>query len=91
LENKNVDQYSLKPREYHWDIALKAKEYGRIIISGGLNPENIEDAVRFVQPYGIDVSEGIEEKVGKMNPDKMRNFISRSRSIILSYHDDEES
>ena len=90
LRSKNENQINFKSREYHWDIALKAKEYGRIILSGGLNPENVEDAIRFVQPYGVDVLEGIEGKIGKKDPIKMQNFISRARSVIVSYSDDEE-
>jgi phosphoribosylanthranilate isomerase len=90
LGSKNEDQIGLRPREYHWDIALKAKEYGRIILSGELNPENVEDAIRFVQPYGIDVCVGVEMKIGKKDPTKMRDFISRARNIILLHNLDSE-
>jgi phosphoribosylanthranilate isomerase len=72
---------------FDWHIAVKAKDYGRIILSGGLTPDNIEAAVRFVQPYGVDVCSGIEAKPGKKNPDKVRDFIARAKSIPLSYHE----
>jgi phosphoribosylanthranilate isomerase len=84
LGGKSGDQTNFKPREYSWDIALKAKEYGRIILSGGLNPENIEDAVRFVQPYGVDVCSGIETILGKKDPKKMQDFIAHARSVSIS-------
>jgi len=85
LGSKSEDQIGLKPREYHWDIALKAKEYGRIILSGGLTPENVEDAIRFVKPYGIDVCEGVERETGKKSLDKMRNFIAKARGASIQY------
>jgi len=78
-------------KTFDWNLAVKAKEYGRIILSGGLTPENVEDAVRFVRPYGVDVSSGVESAPGKKNPAKVREFIMRAKSVPVSYHDDEKS
>lgn len=90
LESKSGSQVNLKPREYNWDVALKAKEYGRIILSGGLNPANVEDAIRFVQPYGVDVCSGIEITTGKKDPKKTMDFIAHARSVSLSDYTDIE-
>jgi phosphoribosylanthranilate isomerase len=85
LQNQNEETGNQLPKKYHWDAAMKAKDYGRVILSGGLNPSNIEDAVRFVQPYGVDVQAGVEIQPGKKDPYKMRDFIACARSVNLAY------
>jgi phosphoribosylanthranilate isomerase len=86
---KNSDKGSSEAKKFHWDIALKAKEYGRVILSGGINPDNVEDAVRFVKPYGIDVCSGVECETGKKDFAKMRDLIAKARNIILTENEDD--
>lgn len=62
---------------FDWEIALEAKKLGRIILSGGLTPENVKDAIELVRPYAVDVSSGIEIKPGRKDPDKVLKFIQR--------------
>jgi phosphoribosylanthranilate isomerase len=76
---------------FDWNVAIRAKEYGRIILSGGLTPENVEDAIRFVRPYGVDVNAGIESKPGKKDHTLLKEFVARAKSIPVSYRDEEES
>jgi phosphoribosylanthranilate isomerase len=85
LKNQNEESGSQLPKKYHWDVAIKAKEYRRVILSGGLTTSNIEDAVRFVQPYGVDVQTGIEKKPGQKERHKMRDFIACARGVTLMY------
>ena len=66
---------------FDWDLALQAKNYGRIIIAGGLNPDNAAQAVRHVMPYGVDVSSGVESQPGRKDPNKIRKFIDAVRSV----------
>lgn len=67
---------------FNWDIAVEAKKFGRIILAGGLTPENIERAVLWVHPYGVDVSSGVEEEKGKKDHQKMRLFIKRAKEAL---------
>jgi phosphoribosylanthranilate isomerase len=69
---------------FPWALALAAKRHGRIILSGGLRPETVAEAVRAVRPYGVDVSSGVERRPGQKDPGKVREFIAAVRHADLS-------
>lgn len=70
---------------FNWEIAVEAKRFGNIILAGGLNPENVEDAVKIVQPYGVDVASGVEgSEKGKKDYKKLRLFIEKARKASRS-------
>jgi len=68
---------------FNWDIAIYAKQFGKIILAGGLTPDNVSEAVRRVLPYGVDVSSGIESKKGKKDHKKMRLFIENVKNALI--------
>ncbi|MFQ5721333.1 MAG: N-(5'-phosphoribosyl)anthranilate isomerase [Candidatus Aminicenantales bacterium] len=59
----------------NWTLIQEAKKYGRIILAGGLTPENIEECLKKTAPYGIDVCRGVEKERGIKSPEKLKKFI----------------
>jgi phosphoribosylanthranilate isomerase len=66
-------------KTFDWNIALQAKQYGRVILSGGINPQNVGDAIRRVGPYAIDVSSGVEQSAGVKDHEKIRSLFEAIR------------
>jgi phosphoribosylanthranilate isomerase len=68
---------------FDWQASLdalqKMKELGRLVLAGGLTPNNVSEAIRMTKPWGVDVSSGVEASPGKKDPEKVRAFIRAVR------------
>jgi phosphoribosylanthranilate isomerase len=60
---------------FDWNVARAASAYGKIILGGGLTPENVARAIRRGAPSAVDVSSGVEFAPGIKAPEKIRRFI----------------
>ena len=66
---------------FSWEVARRAKAYGRIILAGGLNCENIRDAIESVRPYAVDVSSGVEAAPGRKDAKRMAEFVNKVKAF----------
>lgn len=65
----------------NWSAATELSKRVPLLLAGGLTPENIADAVRQVQPWGVDVASGVESIPGKKDAEKMKRFVAAVRQI----------
>lgn len=64
---------------FPWEIALRAKEKRDFVLSGGLTPSNVGEAIKTIKPWGVDVCSGVEVTPGKKDLLKMKDFIKETR------------
>jgi phosphoribosylanthranilate isomerase len=79
LDAARAGQYGGTGQTTDWAFARRAAEGRKIILAGGLTPENVGAAVRHVRPYAVDVASGVETKPGKKDHGKVREFIEEVR------------
>jgi phosphoribosylanthranilate isomerase len=80
LDAYREGEYGGTGQRFDWDLAIPAKEHGRIILAGGLTPDNVAEAVRRVGPFAVDVSSGVEGSVrGVKDHGKIRAFIQAAK------------
>jgi phosphoribosylanthranilate isomerase len=67
-------------KTFNWHLAVAAQKFGKpIFLAGGLNPENVAQAVRQVRPFAVDVSTGVESSPGKKDHARIKAFIRAAR------------
>jgi phosphoribosylanthranilate isomerase len=79
LDAYSPDAYGGTGMTFNWEIAAKAKQYGPVILAGGLTPDNVGQAVEIVRPYAVDVSSGVEVSPGSKDTDKVREFVRKAK------------
>ena len=81
-----VDAYSAKAyggtgQTVDWSLAREVAKSAPILLAGGLTPSNVQEAIQQVQPYGVDVSSGVEVSPGKKDHQKIRAFTDAVRLV----------
>lgn len=66
-------------RTFDWGLARHAAALRRVILAGGLTTDNVAEAVKVVQPYGVDVAGGVEKEKGIKDHQKMKKFVAEVR------------
>jgi phosphoribosylanthranilate isomerase len=79
-----LDAYSERARggtgkRFDWGLAKSLRGRGNIVVSGGLGPENVREAVELFEPYGVDASSSLEDEPGRKNGERVRRFVLAAR------------
>jgi phosphoribosylanthranilate isomerase len=79
-----LDAYSARARggtgeRFDWRVAKSLKGRDNIVVSGGLGPGNVREAVEFFEPFGVDASSSLEDGPGRKNGELVRRFVLAAR------------
>lgn len=88
LDAPHSGQYGGTGHTADWSLASTAAKSHRILLAGGLTPENVAEAVLTVRPYAVDVTSGVESKPGKKDPAKLRAFFEAVNRANQALEDD---
>ena len=75
LETEKVGYYGGTGETFDWSKAIAAKEMGRVVLAGGLTPDNVGEAIQAVRPYAVDVGSGVEKEPGIKDHYKVKQFL----------------
>lgn len=82
LDSGHAAKFGGSGKTFPWQIArdfVQANPHLRVILAGGLTPENVTDAVAAVRPFGVDVTSGVESSAGRKDHGRMQAFIAAAR------------
>ncbi|HUT62405.1 MAG TPA: phosphoribosylanthranilate isomerase [Anaerolineae bacterium] len=83
LDTYASNMYGGTGKPLDWEKAYQWRNCGRIILAGGLNVSNIHEALVTAQPWGVDVSSGVETSPGIKDPEKMRAFVKEIKKVKI--------
>lgn len=70
---------------FDWALAREVPVGMRVILAGGLRPENVAEAIQTVRPWGVDVATGVERDPGHKDPTKLREFVTAAKEAFAAY------
>lgn len=76
---KDADRPGGHGRAFDWNLLTKVARKKPMMLSGGLDPENVAAAIKIAQPDGVDVSSGVEDAPGVKNAEKIKAFVVNAR------------
>jgi phosphoribosylanthranilate isomerase len=88
LDGYHSGLYGGTGRRADWRLAREARQYGPVIVAGGLGPDNVAQAIAEAQPFGIDVASGVESRPGKKDPRAMRELMREVQAANRSATED---
>jgi len=81
LDNYSNESFGGTGDSFNWDEVIGYNfDNKKIILSGGLKPENVKKAINILKPDAVDVSSGVENSPGIKNHDKIKKFIQAVRN-----------
>lgn len=82
LDSSHAGEFGGSGRTFPWQIArdfVEGNPHLRVILAGGLTPENVAEAVAIVRPFAVDVTSGVESLAGRKDHGRLRAFIVAAR------------
>jgi phosphoribosylanthranilate isomerase len=85
LDAAQAGQYGGTGHAFDWKVATRLRDHGKLLLAGGLRPDNVEEAVLQVKPFGVDVASGVESTPGRKDPQKVANFVTAVAQAEVSW------
>ncbi|MEM2911907.1 MAG: phosphoribosylanthranilate isomerase [Candidatus Bathyarchaeia archaeon] len=85
-DSSSSDKYGGTGLIHDWSVSKRVREAIHpkpLILAGGLNPENVQEAIKAVKPYAVDVSTGVESKPGVKDFEKVAAFIRNAKALTI--------
>ena len=71
-------------RAVNWEVAAQLARQTELVLAGGLSADNVAQAIAKVNPYGVDVSSGVEDALGQKSVDKISQFVRAARGAAAA-------
>lgn len=83
LDAYDDGEYGGTGKKFNWDVVLKAKEIGKVILAGGINIESLNEALE-LDTYGLDISSGVEVSQGIKDHEKIKAIFKKIKSKVTT-------